>query len=114
MLMMMNYPRLVRRSGGVRLTGSLATTATTTNRCLCIKHSRCFIHSTNPTCTFWRFSNLEAQFLCAASLELIVFFFSFLNVLKYLLPPVLVFPPVLLLLSLVLPQYVSLLPGACG
>lgn len=47
----------------------------------------------------------------AASLEPMVFI---LNILKYLLPPVLVHPPVLLLLSLILAQYVSLLPGACG
>lgn len=54
--------------------------------------------------------------VASASLEAMVFFafFFFFNVLKYLLLLVLVRPAVLLLPSLILPQSVSLLPGACG
>lgn len=70
----------VSRSGRVRLTISLAATASTNNRCLALPFPLLMtptVYKTwqlsAPTCSPWWFSNLEAVLLCAACLEPIVF-----------------------------------------
>lgn len=101
------------RCSRLRLTVSLEATATTNNRRLALPFSLLTAPTVYKTwqlsvltCCYWRVCNTGA--CTSVQLLIIVFLFFFLkNVLKYLLPPVLVCPPVFLLLSLILVQYAA-------
>lgn len=100
------------RCSRLRLKVSLEATATTNNRRLALPFSLLTAPTVYKTwqlsvltCCYWRVCNTGA--CTSVQLLIIVFFFFLKNVLKYLLPPVLVCPPVFLLLSLILVQYAA-------